>query len=200
MKSVHVGWITTAIAVCAAAPTRGQELGVSVNPYLGYYHFDESSFENAFDQTDLDSQPPQWGVRVGLGGHDGFSIDLAYGHASVEGEVFLGDVLLTEDSSVDLFYGALNWHLPLPVDVFVSGGAGAVRYDPEERDTSTSVLVNYGAGVTIPLGMLRLRGDVKDHVDLCDAPDSDDLAAFGACFEDEALHNIEISVGVEIGI
>lgn len=48
--------------------------------------------------------------------------------------------------------------------------------------------VNYGVGVAIPVGSLRLRADLKDQVDLCKAPDEFDADAFEACFEDEALH------------
>jgi hypothetical protein len=179
------------------APTaRAQGLGISINPYLGYYGFDESSFEDAFEAADLDAGAI-WGVRVGLGGHDGLSLDLSYGRSSVDGEFGLEEVFSQEDADIDLFYGALNYHLPLPVDVFVSGGLGGIRYAPEERDSDTNLLVNYGAGVSIPVGAWRVRADAKDHVDLCDAPDDVGELDFGACFEDETLHNIELSAGLE---
>jgi hypothetical protein len=58
--------------------------------------------------------------------------------------------------------------------------------------------VNYGAGVAIPVGAWRVRADLKDQVDLCEAPEEFDADAVEACFEDEALHNIELTAGVEI--
>lgn len=191
-----------ATSVLLAPAARAQGFGVSINPYLGYYGFDESSFEDAFENADLDAGAI-WGVRLGLGGHDGLSLDLSYGRSSVDGEFDLVGDVFQEDADIDLFYGALNYHLPLPVDVFVSGGLGGIRYAPEERDSDTNLLVNYGAGVSIPLGAWRIRADAKDHVDLCDGPEEIGTVPqgsdFGACVEDEALHNIELSAGLEFG-
>lgn len=200
MKS-SLALLVTALGVsglCTPDVARAQGIGVAINPYLGYYAFDESSFEDALDQVDLDSGAI-YGLRLALGGHEGLSLDLSYGRASVDGEFELNEDLLTEEADIDLFYGALNYHLPLPVDVFVSGGLGGIRYAPEERDSDTNLLVNYGAGFTFPIGLARLRADIKDHVDLCDAPDDIGDFDFGACLEDDALQNIEISAGVEFG-
>ena len=194
--------LAAALITSAPAPAAAQRIGIAVNPYVGAYHFDESSFEDAFDGVDVDADPI-YGLRLALGGHSGLSLDLGYGRTGVEGEVVTDDIVLDEDATIDLFYGALDYHLPLPVlDLFISGGAGAIRYEPDDRDGQTNVLVNYGLGATFPLGGLRLRADVKDHVDLCDGPDEDELDEFdfGACLEDEALHNIELSVGLQIGM
>lgn len=204
------GWIggaaLAALLSGGTVPGHAQGLGFGINPYVGYYHFDESSFEDAFDDVDLNADPI-YGVRLELGGHTGFSVDLAYGRTGVDGEVVVDDAPLTEldeDSTIDLFYGALNYHLPIPVlDLFLSGGLGAIRYDPGDRgDGTTDLLVNYGAGVSVPVGAFRIRADVKDHVDLCHAPSADEIDDFdfGACLEDETLQNIELSAGVEIGL
>lgn len=195
------GLLVTFLAA-AAAPAQAQELGISINPYAGYYHFDESSFEEAFDRVDLEADPI-YGVRLGLGGHSGFSIDLSYGRTGVEGQVVVGgDVEVPEDATITLLYGALDWHLPIPtpLDVFLSGGVGTINYSPEEREGRTDLLVNYGLGATFPIGGLRLRADVKDHVDLCEAPERVDDVDFGACRDDETLQNIELSAGIEIGL
>lgn len=198
----RVGAFLSILALAAGLarpePASGQRLGIAINPYLGYYAFDEGSFEEAFDRVDLDSGAI-YGLRVALGGHEGLSLDLAYGRASVDGEFEFDDVLESEEADIDLFYGALNYHLPLPLDVFLSGGLGGIRYAPETRDSDTNLLVNYGAGVTFPIGFTRLRADIKDHVDLCDAPEDIGDFDFGACLEDEALQNIEISAGLEFG-
>jgi hypothetical protein len=201
MSRIFVG--TAAVAALVAlgsAPASAQSIGIAINPYIGYYDFDESSFEDAFDDADLESGAI-WGARLGLGGREGLSLDLGYGRASVDGKVTIGDVILTEDSAIHLFYGAVNYQLPVPVvGLFLSGGAGAIRYAPEDRDAKTDVLLNYGAGVSIPVGGVRIRADAKDHVDLCDAPDEFAFDEFGACAEDEALHNIELSAGIEIAL
>ncbi len=198
----RVASVFTVLAVGAGLagpePAHAQRIGIAINPYLGYYAFDESSFEDALDQVDLDSGAI-YGLRLALGGHDGLSLDLSYGRASVDGEFEFDEILQTEEADIDLFYGALNYHLPLPVDIFLSGGLGGIRYGPEERDSDTNLLINYGAGFTFPIGLARLRADIKDHVDLCDAPDDIGDFDFGACLEDEALHNIEISAGLEFG-
>lgn len=204
LTSVVSAALAAAFLTLAPMPAAAQRLGIAVNPYVGTYRFDESSFEDAFQQVDLDADPI-YGLRLALGGHSGLSLDLGYGRTGVDGRFSNGDDVLpvNEDATIQLYYGAVDYHLPLPVlDVFVSGGAGAIHYGPEDRDGQTNVLVNYGAGATIPLGALRVRADVKDHVDLCDAPDEDELDQFdfGACLEDEALHNIELSVGLQIGI
>lgn len=130
----------------------------------------------------------------------GFGLDLAYGRASVENAgIFEGDIQLTEEATVQLFYGAANWNLPLgPLTLFLSGGAGAITYSAEDRDGQTDVLVNFGAGATIPVGPARVRFDVKDHVDLC-RYDKEFEFPDGPCFDDETLHNIEISAGLVIG-
>jgi hypothetical protein len=200
MNTLLFGTLTAATAalVLVPVPARAQA-ELSVNPYIGWYDFDESSFEEAFDDVEVDADP-MLGARLGVGDRTGLSLDLAYGRTTVEGEIVADDIVLPEDSTIHLFYGAVNYGLPLPIAIFVSGGAGAIRYSPEDRDATTNVLVNYGAGIAIPLGNLRLRADAKDHVDLCDAPDSDDFTNFGACLEDEALHNIELSAGIEIAL
>lgn len=198
-------WLAaTALAGALSAPgpasARAQGFSVAINPYLGWYHFDESSFEKAFDRSDVESDPI-YGVRLAVGGHHAWSLDLAYGRVSLDGSFDVGDVVMEEDGTIHLFYGAVDWHLPLagPLDVFLSGGAGAIHTDPKERDGATDVLVNYGAGVKLPLGGVRIRADLKDQVDLCDAPEEIDLDEFGACLgEDETLHNIELSGGLEI--
>lgn len=178
--------------------------GISINPYIGYYHFDQSSFEEAIRNFDVGGGS-LFGVRVGIGGYEGFAGSVAYARAGVElsgeEEVAIPQQeprRFSEDAAVHLLYAALEWHLPLPgpLDVFLAGGAGAIKIAPEERDGATDVLVNFGAGASLPIGPARIRVDVKDHVDLCSAPDTFDEA--GACLDDETLHNIELSAGVAL--
>ena len=193
------GAIALALVACFAAGASAQESRLRLNPYAGWYHFDESSFEKGFDTSDTESDPI-YGLRLAMGGAGGWSLDLAYGRTQIAAEGLRGDVQLASDATIQLFYGALDWHLPLtgPLDLFVSGGLGGIDTDFEDGGGSTDVLVNYGVGVAIPVGSLHVRVDLKDQVDFCDAPEEFDFEAFEACFEDEALHNIELTGGIEI--
>lgn len=202
MKVRH--WMQVALAataLCLAGATAfAQESRFQLNPYAGWYHFDESSFEEGFETSDVESDPV-YGLRLGIGGIGGWSLDLAYGRTKIDAQGTLdGDVELSTDATIQLFYGALNWHLPLtgPLDLFLSGGVGGIDTDFEDEGGGTDVLLNYGAGVAIPVGSLRVRADLKDQVDFCEAPEEFDADAIDACFEDKALHNIELTAGVEI--
>ena len=183
-----------------AAAAGAQESRFRVNPYAGWYHFDESSFEEAFETSEVESDPV-YGVRLAVGGLGSWSLDLAYGRTKIDTEgAVVGDIDLSGDATIQLFYGALNWHLPLtgPLDLFLSGGGGGIDTNFDGADGHTDVLLNYGAGVAIPVGAWRLRADLKDQVDFCDAPEEFATDELKACFEDEALHNIELTAGVEI--
>ena len=196
---MRIATAVLALTALAAGAARAQESSIRLNPYAGWFHFDESAFEEGFDTSEAESDVI-YGARLGLGDTDGLSIDLAYGWTKIDAEGVRGDVILSSDATIQLFYAALDWHLPLtgPLDLFLSGGAGGVHTAFEDEDGSTDLLLNYGAGVSIPIGGWRLRGDLKDQVDLCDAPEDVEFEAFDACFEDEALHNIELTAGVEI--
>lgn len=174
---------------------------IRLNPYAGWYHFDESSFEKGFETSDVESDPV-YGVRLAIGDVSGWSLDLAYGRTKIDVEVpGLHGSVESDDATIQLLYAALNWHLPLtgPLDLFLSGGAGAIDTGSFEiGEGSTDVLLNYGVGVAIPLRSLRLRADLKDQVDFCDAPEEFEADPLETCFEDEALHNIELTAGVEI--
>lgn len=199
-------WMGAALAATAllfgATTVSAQESRFRLNPYAGWYHFDESSFEEAFERSDVESDPI-YGLRLAIGGIGGWSFDVAYGRTKIDAQDLLlsgGDETFSADATIQLFYGALNWHLPLTgqLDLFLSGGVGGIDTEFEDEGGGTDVLLNYGAGVAIPVGSLRVRADVKDQLDFCDAPDEFDADAIDACFEDDALHNIELTAGVEI--
>ena len=194
--------LALALALAGAADAAAQESRFRLNPYAGWYHYDESSFEKAFQDFDV-STDPIYGARLAIGGLGGWSLDLAYGRAKVDVRYPDPDAseLSSADATIQLFYAALDWHLPLtgPLDLFLSGGAGAIDGGTYGvADSRTDLLVNYGAGVAIPVGSLRLRADLKDQIDFCKAPDDFGGASIDTCLEDEALHNIELTGGVEI--
>lgn len=193
---------SAALLGVSAETVSGQESRFRLNPYAGWYHFDESSFEKGFEPSDVDSDLV-YGLRLAIGGLGGWSLDLAYGRTQfgARGPEGDGNAIEVAGARIQLFYGALNWHIPLtgPVDLFLSGGVGGINTDFFDDDGEhTDVLVNYGAGVAIPVGPLRVRADLKDQVDLCNAPEEFDADALSACFEDEALHNIEFTAGLEL--
>jgi hypothetical protein len=193
--------VALALVVVFAAAAAAQESRFRLNPYAGWYQFDESSFEKGFETSDIETDPV-YGLRLAIAGLGSWSLDLAYGRTKIaaEGTTLDGDVELSSDATIQLLYAALNWHLPLtgPLDLFLSGGVGGIDTDFEDGGGGTDVLVNYGAGVAIPVGAWRVRADLKDQVDLCEAPEEVDGDAVEACFEDEALHNIELTAGIEI--
>ncbi len=203
MMTMTTRGMALAAATLLAAPAVAAAQDIAINPYVGYYDFDESSFEDAFENLTTDADPI-WGARLVLGQPRGLGADLAYGRTSVTSEgIFEDHIALRDEATIQLYYGALNWGLPLgPVTVFVSGGAGVISYDSDTRDAQNDLLVNFGAGATVPVGPARLRFDVKDHVDLCDAGDTGEFPdgfPDGPCFDDETLHNIEFSAGIVIG-
>lgn len=198
---MRVAGLALLLLAGSAATASAQGSRFRLNPYAGWYHFDESSFEKGFDTSKAESDPV-YGARLAIGGLGGWSLDLAYGRTTIAAEGRRDDVVLSSDGTIQLFYGALDWHLPLTgrLDLFVSGGLGRIQTDFDDFDGDTNVLVNYGAGVAVPIGSLRVRADLKDQIDFCDAPEDFDANAFEACFEDEALHNIELTGGIEISL
>lgn len=199
-RTSFVGAVAVLVLACAA-PAAAQGGGAYVNPYFGYYAFDESSFEKAFDRADIE-ESPILGARLGWSS-GAWGIEAVYGRSSFEAETLGDDIVSQEETTIQLYYAALNWAFPLgPVEPFVSGGVGAITYSPDRRDGSTEVLANFGGGLKVNVGdRFRVRVDAKDHVDLCGAPDpSKGEGDTGACFEAETerLHNIELSGGVEI--
>jgi len=191
--------LALALVLAGVPDAVAQESTFRLNPYAGWYHFDESSFEKGFDTSDAESDPV-YGLRLAIGDVSGWSLDLAYGRTTIAVEGLRGDVRLTSDATIQLYYAALDWHLPLtgPLDFFVAGGVGGIDTDFDAGEGATDVLVNYGAGVAFPIASLRVRADLKDQVDFCDAPEEFEFDDLDACFEDDALHNIELTAGIEI--
>lgn len=196
--------IALALAFGAAAPAAAQDGGAYVSPYLGYYGFDESSFEDALEDLDIEESPIV-GVRLGWSSGS-WGIEAAYGRAAFDADFIIeGDIRDRRDTTIHLIYGALTWGFPLgALEPFVSGGLGAAKYAPDGHEGATDVVASFGGGVRLDLGeRLALRVDAKDHVDLCEAPDfaaGEGTDEVGACWDDETLHNIEFSGGVEIGL
>ncbi|HET6362392.1 MAG TPA: hypothetical protein VFH11_10085, partial [Gemmatimonadota bacterium] len=72
----------TALLAGAAATVSAQESRFRLNPYVGWYHFDESSFEEAFETSEVESDPV-YGLRLAIGGIGGWSLDVAYGRTKI---------------------------------------------------------------------------------------------------------------------
>ena len=122
--------LTLALVAAGARPASAQESSIRLNPYAGWYHFDESSFEKGFETSEIESDPV-YGVRLAVGGLGSWSLDLSYGRTKIEaqGTALDGGAQLASDATIQLLYAALNWHLPLtgPLDLFLSGGVGGIE-------------------------------------------------------------------------
>ena len=94
--------------------------------------------------------------------------------------------------------------IPGPVSPFVTVGAGLHSYalDVDFGALSAEAKVqkfgfNFGGGVKFNIKALTIRGEVRDHVTRVGPGDFDPPVALDL-FDDETLHNIEISGGIGI--
>ena len=69
--------LTLAFMAGGALEVFAHESRVRLNPYAGWYHFDEGSFEEDFDTSETESDPI-YGLRLGIGTGK-WTLDLAYG-------------------------------------------------------------------------------------------------------------------------
>ena len=85
-----------------AASASAQEPRFRLNPYAGWYHFDESSFEEAFETSDVETDPV-YGLRLAIGGIGGWSLDVAYGRTKIDAQSLLlsgGDEAFSTDATI----------------------------------------------------------------------------------------------------
>lgn len=214
-----------AVVLLTTAPLQAQNR-FAIEPYVGaYLTDDDGAFSGeGFDLVPRPGPPippPELavtaGILLGVRGsweiHPGWTVEGVYGHSSYATEITVefSTVLdplplevtfeLTEHDA-HLYYGAIRYDVTGgPVRPFLVAGAGGVTLSSdlgelgpflEEADSVTDPLLSLGGGLVIDVApRTRIRGDLRDQIQFC----SD---GSGFCEEDEALHNLEISGGIEI--
>jgi hypothetical protein len=214
-----------AVVLLSAAPLQAQNR-FAIEPYIGaYLTDDDGAFSGT--RLDLEPRPgppippPEVGLTTGilLGARaswqirPNWTVEGVYGRSSYATEVTVDvstvlDPIPREETfeltehDAHLYYGAIRYDVTGgSVQPFFVAGAGAVTVSTDlgelgpflgDVDSVTDPLLSLGSGLVIDVApRTRIRGDLRDQVQFC----SD---GSGLCEEDEALHNVEISAGIEI--
>lgn len=201
--------ITIPVLLWSAAPAAAQrpaegQVRVAVNPYVGVLFMDDGDLQ---DEAGLEvNAGPILGGRLGVAIGEDWRVEGAYGWSTgtVEESEFQDFPVFEEDVdlSIHLFYGAVDYLISsneAPTRLLLSAGAGVLMIDPEEGESDADFMVTLGAGFTHPVNeWITVRGEARDHIAFCAAPERD--GEFSFCFEDEPLHNFEVSAGLEFWV
>jgi hypothetical protein len=181
---------------------------VYVAPYAGVYFPDVRWEIPGVDDDIIQAQTGAiYGLRLGYAGTTPWGVEAGYGFAPVtfEFDEFGSGDVETGDGDEHVLYGALVYRRTVApaADLLFIAGVGAFRFTPEgdeDDDPTTDFMVELGAAVTYEITpSISLRADLRDHLALCSAETGigDDPASL--CFpNDEVLHNVELSGGVEL--
>jgi len=206
----HARWAVCSaivVVVLAASTARAQDFGArrfNVGPYVGIFLLDD---EQLTDVAAVEVNPGIiLGARLGYALAESWQVEAAYGFAGLETEPSEFDEDAPEDLVADLdahlLYGAINYLLAYresPTALLLTAGFGALILDPEVGDVSTDPMVELGAGFTHPLRTwITIRGDARDHMSFCSAPDAGESSACPS--GDELLHNFEVSGALQFWI
>ena len=91
--------LAVALVLAGAVHAAAQESRFRLNPYAGWYHFDQSSFEKGFDNSEAESDLV-YGLRLAIGGLGGWSLDLAYGRTTIAADGQRDGVQLASDATI----------------------------------------------------------------------------------------------------
>lgn len=208
-----VRWTLVAIMIPAfflsAAPAAAQRpvdswVRVALNPYAGLLVLDDGDLQDQ-GGAEVDAGP-LLGARLALALGEDWRVDgtWAWASGSVEASEFVDfpSVETDFDLAVHLIYGSVGYLIStqeVPTQLLLSAGAGVMMIDPEVGESDTDFMASLGAGFTHPVNhWITFRGDVKDHIAFCSA--SEQAGEFALCFEDEPLHNFEVSGGLEFWV
>ena len=208
--------VLLAVSTPASVLVAQEERAFFVNPHVGAYLLSDAGLQNLDAEdgitVDVEIDPSVlFGARLGFRLTDSWKLEGAFATAPFTATIEDFD-FFDVDGDAQLFYGALNYHLPHqgPVGFFLSAGAGAARVsfddvevfgEEVEGESVTDFLLNFGGGFGWELTpRVALRGDVKDHLQFCKQVDeeSDEDQATLCPEEDRVLHNLEFSAGVSI--
>ena len=217
----HKGALIAAVLLAVLFPTALWAQGdraFFVNPFVGGYMLSDEGLQNLDgDGTAIDVEIDPavlFGARLGVRLSESWKVEGAVAMAPFTA-TFEDFDFFDLDGDAQLFYGALNYHLPHqgPVGFFLSAGAGATRIKLDEveilgetlePEPVTDFLLNFGAGFGWELTpTIALRGDVKDHLQFCkqldESEEAEDEDQSSLCpEEDRVLHNLEFSAGLSI--
>ena len=203
-------WIFVALlaAVAALAPpatpaSLAQGLTgtrVGVNPYVGVFIFDDGDLQEIGREANIG---PMLGARLNVAFRPDWQFDVGYGYAQVETEESeFVDSDPEDQIELDMhsLYGAIDYFIggsqEIPTRLLLSAGLGFLIVNPEEGDGDASFMIPLAVGFTHPVNdWITFRGEARDHLQFCSAPDEDEGTA--ACVDDEMLNHIEVSGGLE---
>lgn len=192
-----------AVAVPASAQTgSGRWLRVEANPYAGVFVLDDSGLEEGGLESDIG---PILGGRVGVVIGDDWLVEGSYGWSSVTIEpsefVDFPDPDFETDLSVHLLHASIGYliHTDVaPTTLVLMAGLGGMWVDPEVGESDADFMAQIGAGFTHPVNdWIAVKGDFRDHVSFCSAPERVDEELAATCVEDRTLHHFEISAGLQ---
>ena len=217
--------VMSGVALLAAAPLEAQNK-FAIEPYVGVYVTDDDG-AFVGNRLELEPRPPAppvpearvstsagilFGARASWEIRPGWTLEGAYGHASYATEITV-DVSTVVDPDggeetfeltehgAHLYYGGVRYDvLRGSVRPFVAAGVGGVTISSDlevfgpfgDLDSVTDPLVSMGGGLVIDVApRTRIRGDLRDQIHFCSE-------GSGLCEDGGALHNVEVSGGVEI--
>ena len=173
---------------------------VGVNPYVGVFIFDDGDLQEIGREANVG---PVLGARLNVAFRPDWQFDLGYGYAQVETEESeFVDTDPEDQIELDMhsLYGAIDYFIggsqEIPTRLLLSAGLGFLIVNPEEGDGDASFMIPLAVGFTHPVNdWITFRGEVRDHLQFCSAPDEGEGTA--ACVDDEMLNHFEVSGGLE---
>jgi hypothetical protein len=175
---------------------------LAINVYGGALIFDDGATENLGLEVDVG---PIVGGRLVVAAGSDWRLVGGYGYMPLKMETSQFQVAVPDvdlDLNAHLFYGGAEYLLharQAETALLLSAGAGAMVVDLEGIDETTDFMFTVAAGFTHPVNdRIAFRGEIRDHVVLCDAEEEGVVVAAGICFTDETLNHVEISGGLEV--
>jgi len=157
-----------------------------------------ASIGGAFDNG------PLYGVRIGwiipL-----FGLEASYVYSPSGVSLSVPNANVGVNGKVHYFEGNALWIIiPGPVSPFVTAGAGLHWYELDITGANASpdagelkkLGFNFGGGIKINIKAITIRGEVRDHLTKIGPGDFNFSSVGSEIFEDQRLHNVEISGGV----
>lgn len=176
---------------------------LEVTPYAGYMIF--GKFLDGPLGTNIGmSNGMLYGTQLGISLTPNIALigNIAYASSDLKiGVPIIGGINVGTSSAL-VYDGGIQLSMPTsatsPIRPFVQAGAGAIRYDVNNRllnTTSTNLAFNVGGGVNYQLTpTIGVRGMVKDYIGKFDFKDATSID-----FKGKTSNNVALSLGLAIG-